>query len=180
VSFDIDANGIVHVSAKDLGTGKEQKITITSSSGLGESEIDRMVKEAESHRDEDHERRKQVEMRNHLDALVYNTEKTYNEQKEKLGPDDKGQVEEALAEAKKALESDDSGAMEKATAKIEQASHKMAEKLYQDQGAGAPGAGPGAAGGAGGPGAAGSGQQGRPGGAEEVIDAEYVDVDEKR
>jgi molecular chaperone DnaK len=180
VSFDIDANGIVHVSAKDLGTGKEQKITITSSSGLGESEIDRMVKEAESHRDEDHERRKQVEMRNHLDALVYNTEKTYNEQKEKLGPDDKGQVEEALAEAKKALESDDSGAMEKATAKIEQASHKMAEKLYQGQGAGAPGSGPGAAGAAGGPGAAGSGQQGRPGGAEEVIDAEYVDVDEKR
>ncbi len=109
VAFDIDANGIVHVSAKDLGTGKEQKITITSSSGLGESEIDRMVKEAESHSDEDKERRRQVETRNQLDALVYNTEKTYNEHKEKLGPDEKGQLEQALAEAKQALESEDTG-----------------------------------------------------------------------
>jgi molecular chaperone DnaK len=179
VSFDIDANGIVHVSAKDLGTGKEQKITITSSSGLGDAEIERMVKEAESHRDEDQERRKQVEMRNHLDALVYNTEKTYNEQKEKLGADEKGQVEEALAEARKSLEADNTGDMEKATAKLEQASHKMAERLYQSQGAGsgAPGGS-----GAGGPGAGAqdAAPQGRAGGAEEVIDAEYVDVDEKR
>jgi molecular chaperone DnaK len=175
VSFDIDANGIVHVSAKDLGTGKEQKITITSSSGLGDAEIERMVKEAESHHDEDQERRKQVEMRNHLDALVYNTEKTYNEQKEKLGADEKGQVEEGLAEARKALESDNSADMEKATAKLEQASHKMAERLYQSQGAaGAASGAPGAAG------AADSGPKGKSGDAEEVIDAEYVDVDEKR
>ncbi len=181
VSFDIDANGIVHVSAKDLGTGKEQKITITSSSGLGDAEIERMVKEAESHRDEDQERRKQVEMRNHLDALVYNTEKTYNEQKEKLGADEKGQVEEALAESRKALESDNSTDMEKATAKLEQASHKMAERLYQSQSAGASGApGSGGPGGAGGSGASDAGHHGQPGGAEEVIDAEYVDVDEKR
>jgi molecular chaperone DnaK len=181
VSFDIDANGIVHVSAKDLGTGKEQKITITSSSGLGDAEIERMVKEAESHRDEDQERRKQVEMRNHLDALVYNTEKTYNEQKEKLGAEEKGQVEEALAESRKALESDNSADMEKATAKLEQASHKMAERLYQSQGAGASGApGSGGPGGAGGSGASDAGHHGQPGGAEEVIDAEYVDVDEKR
>ncbi len=128
VSFDIDANGIVHVSAKDLGTGKEQKITITSSTGLGESEIDRRDTAAESHRDEDHERRKQVEMRNHLDALVYNTEKTYNEQKEKLGPDDKGQVEEALAEAKKALESNDGDKMKAALEDL----NKAGAEFYAD------------------------------------------------
>ncbi|HXM71007.1 MAG TPA: molecular chaperone DnaK, partial [Thermoanaerobaculia bacterium] len=111
VAFDIDANGIVHVSAKDLGTGKEQKITITSSSGLNDAEIERLVKEAESHSDEDKERRRQVETRNQLDALVYNTEKTYNEHKEKLGPDEKGQLEQALAEAKQALESEDTEKM---------------------------------------------------------------------
>ena len=179
VSFDIDANGIVHVSAKDLGTGKEQKITITASSGLDDREIDRMVKEAESHSEEDKERRKQVETRNRLDALVYNTEKTYNEHKEKLSADDKGQLEPAIADAKKALESEDGAEMERATAKLEQASHKMAERLYQSQGA--PGAA-GAAGGAGSPGGAAPSGQAKPGGggADEVIDAEYVDVDEKR
>jgi molecular chaperone DnaK len=193
VAFDIDANGIVHVSAKDLGTGKEQKITITSSSGLNDAEIDRMVKEAESHSDEDKERRRQVETRNQLDALVYNTEKTYNEHKEKLGPDEKGQLEQALAEAKQALESEDTEKMQQATSKLEQASHKLAEKLYQgsDQGHGAAaGGGDGGASGAGGSAGGGAGQ-GRgqssspPGGsgggaADEVIDAEYVDVDEKR
>ena len=97
VTFDIDANGITHVSAKDLGTGKEQKITITASSGLNDSDIDRMVKEAESHRAEDQERRRQVEAHNRLDSLIYNTEKTYNEHKEKLGPDEKGQLEQAIA-----------------------------------------------------------------------------------
>jgi molecular chaperone DnaK len=196
VAFDIDANGIVHVSAKDLGTGKEQKITITSSSGLNDGEIERMVKDAEAHSDEDKERRRQVETRNRLDSLVYNTEKTYNEQKEKLSAEDKGQLEQALADAKKALESEDAKRMEEAISALEQASHKMAERLYQAQtagaagGAGGPGGpgGPGG-GGAGGPGSAGGpggpGGQGRggaqPGGAQdEVIDAEYVDVDEKR
>jgi len=182
VSFDIDANGIVHVSAKDLGTGKEQKITITSSSGLSDAEIERMVKEAESHSDEDKERRQQVETRNRLDALVYNTEKTYNEHKEKLGPDALGQLERAIAEAKKALESENTADMEKATAQLEQASHKMAERLYQDGQAagGAGGSQGGPSGGAGG--AAGSQGGAKPGGgaSDEVIDAEYVDVDEKR
>ena len=93
VAFDIDANGIVHVSAKDLGTGKEQKITITASSGLNDSDIERMVKDAESHSAEDKERRQQVEARNKLDSLVYQTEKTYEEHKEKLGPDEKGELE---------------------------------------------------------------------------------------
>ena len=184
VAFDIDANGIVHVSAKDLGTGKEQKITITSSSGLNDAEIERMVKEAESHSDEDKERRRQVETRNQLDALAYNTEKTYNEHKEKLGPDEKGQLEQALAEAKQALESEDTEKMQQATSKLEQASHKLAEKLYQGAAAGAgPGGGDGGAAGGGPGGAAGGGRPGAAGGggaSDEVIDAEYVDVDEKR
>jgi molecular chaperone DnaK len=189
VAFDIDANGIVHVSAKDLGTGKEQKITITATSGLNDSEIDRMVKEAEAHSAEDKERRRQVEARNRLDALVYNTEKTYNENKEKLGPDEKGQLEQAIGEAKKVLESEDVEAIEKATAQLEQASHKMAEKLYasQAQSGGGPGAGPGGGPSAGssgaspGAGGAGGARPGGQGGAQdEVIDAEYVDVDDKR
>ena len=193
VAFDIDANGIVHVSAKDLGTGKEQKITITSSSGLNDAEIERMVQEAESHSDEDKERRRQVETRNQLDALVYNTEKTYNEHKEKLGPDEKGQLEQALAEAKQALESEDTDKMKQATSKLEQASHKLAEKLYQGAQGAAAGAGAGAGpgdgdggatgGGPGGSAGGGAGRQRPPGGggaSDEVIDAEYVDVDEKR
>ncbi|HEV3455402.1 MAG TPA: molecular chaperone DnaK [Thermoanaerobaculia bacterium] len=188
VAFDIDANGIVHVSAKDLGTGKEQKITITSSSGLSDGEIERMVKEAESHSDEDKERRQQVENRNQLDALVYNTEKTYNEHKEKLGADEKGQLEQALAEAKQALESEDTAKMKQATSRLEQASHKLAERLYQNQSAGAPGAGTpgggeaasGSTGATGGQGEGGAGQKRPAGGAaDEVIDAEYVDVDDK-
>jgi molecular chaperone DnaK len=169
VAFDIDANGIVHVSAKDLGTGKEQKITITASSGLADSDIERMVKEAESHRSEDQERRRQVEARNRLDGLIYSTEKTYDEHKEKLGPDEKGEMERALADAKKALESGNAAEMEAATDRLTRVSHKLAEVMYRQQ---APGATAGAA--AGGPGG------GAAGASDEVIDAEYVDVDEKR
>ncbi|HEX2222682.1 MAG TPA: molecular chaperone DnaK [Thermoanaerobaculia bacterium] len=172
VTFDIDANGITHVSAKDLGTGKEQKITITASSGLSDSDIDRMVREAESHRAEDQERRRQVEVRNRLDSLIYSTDKTYNENKEKLGPDEKGQLEDALSQARKALEDGDADGMEKAAERLTQASHKLAEAMYSQAGAtGAPG----------GPGADPSGA-GRPGAGagDEVIDAEYVDVDDKR
>jgi molecular chaperone DnaK len=175
VTFDIDANGIVHVSAKDLGTGKEQKITITASSGLNDKEIDRMVREAESHRSEDQERRRQVEAKNKLDSLVYSTEKTYEEHKEKLGPDEKGQLEQAITAAKKALEGEDAAAMEQAAERLTQASHKLAEIMYRQQ-QGGPGAGAPGGGAAGGPGAgAGAGKA-----ADEVIDAEYVDVDEKR
>ncbi|MFL6199486.1 MAG: molecular chaperone DnaK [Thermoanaerobaculia bacterium] len=174
VAFDIDANGIVHVSAKDLGTGKEQRITITASSGLNDAEIERMVHEAESHRSEDQERRRQVEARNQLDGLIYSTEKTYEEHKEKLGPDEKGELERAISEAKRALEGNEAAAMEQATEKLTKASHKLAEVMYRGQQGGAqPGAGPGGAA-AGGPGAGGAGS------ADEVIDAEYVDVDDKR
>ena len=175
VAFDIDANGIVHVSAKDLGTGKEQNITITASSGLNDKDIERMVKEAESHRGEDQERRKQVEARNKLDSLVYSTEKTYDEHKEKLGPDEKGELERALADAKKALEGDDASAMDQAGDRLSKASHKLAEVMYrQQQQAGGAGPTPGGSAGAGQPGGGGAGS------ADEVIDAEYVDVNEKR
>jgi molecular chaperone DnaK len=176
VTFDIDANGIVNVSAKDVGTGKEQKITISASSGLADSEIERMVKEAEANRSEDQERRRQVEARNRLDGLVYSTEKTYDEHKEKLGPDEKGELERAITEAKSALEGEDTAAMESATERLTQASHKLAEAMYRQPagGAGAPGAG------APGGGAAGAGQPGGAGASDEVIDAEYVDVDDKR
>jgi molecular chaperone DnaK len=169
VAFDIDANGIVHVSAKDLGTGKEQKITITASSGLNDADIERMVKEAESHRTEDQERRRQVEARNRLDGLIYSTEKTYDEHKEKLGPDEKGELERALADAKKALESENASEMEQATERLTRASHKLAEVMYRQQAAGGGGAAPG------GP-AAGAGAE-RPGAgaSDEVIDAEYVE-----
>jgi molecular chaperone DnaK len=165
VAFDIDANGIVNVSAKDLGTGKEQRITITASSGLSESDIQRMVKDADSHRDEDKQRRQQVEARNRLDGLVYTTEKTLEENKDKVGPEDRAALEEAIAEAKRALEGEDTQVMDGARQRLEQASHKLAEAMYraQTQAAGAAAQGAGAA--------------GRPAG-EEVIDAEYVDVDE--
>ena len=170
VAFDIDANGIAHVSAKDLGTGKEQKITITASSGLADSDIERMVRDAESHRTEDQERRRQVEARNKLDSLVYSTEKTYDEHKEKLSPEAKGEIDRAVAQAKQALEGDDTAAMERAAEELSRASHKLAEAMYQQAGAGAAGA-------AGGEGP--RGPQGA-GASDEVIDAEYVDVDEKR
>jgi molecular chaperone DnaK len=172
VSFDIDANGIVNVSAKDLGTGKEQKITITASSGLSESDIERMVKDAESHSDEDKKRRETVEARNRLDSLLYATEKTYEENRDKLSADDKGALETALAEAKKALDGDDADAIRAAADTLEQASHKLAEAMYRQtqaqQAAGGPQPGGGAE-----PGA-------EAGGEDEVIDAEYVDVEEKK
>ncbi|HEX6904952.1 MAG TPA: molecular chaperone DnaK [Thermoanaerobaculia bacterium] len=168
VAFDIDANGIAHVSAKDLGTGKEQKITITASSGLSDNDIERMVKEADSHRTEDQERRRQVEARNKLDTTIYQTEKTYEEHKEKLGPDEKGEIERALADARKALEGEPSASeMEEAAERLIRASHKLAEVVYrQGAGAGPTGGGPTAGAGAGGQGG---------GASDEVIDAEYVE-----
>ena len=169
VTFDIDANGILHVSAKDNGTGKEQKITITASSGLNDSEIERMVKDAEAHSAEDKERREQIEARNKLDNLFYTLEKTYDENKEKLGPDEKGELESALADAKKALEGEPTAAvMEAAAERLTKASHKLAEVMYQQQqnAAGGPSTGGPAGGGATPPSGASS---------DEVIDAEYVE-----
>src|SRR5213082_2720548 len=114
VTFDIDANGILNVAAKDLATGKDQKITITSSSGLSKEEVSRMAKEAEAHAAEDKERREQIEAKNQLDSLVYNVEKMLREHGDKISGSERGDVENAVADAKKALESDDKQQMTKA------------------------------------------------------------------
>ena len=161
VTFDIDANGIVNVSAKDLGTGKEQKITITSSSGLSEGEIERMVKDAEEHGEDDKARRSLAESRNRLDSLVYSTEKTFEEHKDKLEAAEQARLSEALEEAKKALEGDDVAAMDAATTKLTEASHALAQKMYAQPSAD------------GGPEAS---ESSKANDEDEVIDAEYVDV----
>jgi len=131
VTFDIDANGIVHVGAKDLGTGKEQSIRITSSSGLSDAEIEKMVKDADAHAAEDKARRELTEARNHLDSLIYNTEKTVKENKEKLSGDTQTRANDAIDKARKALEGDDRAAIESAMEELTSASHALAEQLYQ-------------------------------------------------
>ncbi|TMB52291.1 MAG: molecular chaperone DnaK [Deltaproteobacteria bacterium] len=130
VTFDIDANGIVHVGAKDLGTGKEQSIQITASSGLAKDEIERMVKEAELHADEDKRKREVADARNQLDSLVYQTEKTLAEHGGSLDAAARSAIDGALADAKKALESQDAGRMQTATDALARASHKLAESMY--------------------------------------------------
>ncbi len=130
VTFDIDANGIVHVGAKDLGTGKEQSIQITASSGLSKEEIDKMVKDAASHADEDRKKREAVDARNHLDSLIYQTEKTLGEHGGALDATTKAGIESALADAKKVLESEDAAAIKGAADTLARASHKLAEAMY--------------------------------------------------
>jgi molecular chaperone DnaK len=150
VTFDIDANGIVHVHAKDLGTGKEQSIQITASSGLSKEEVDRMVKEAASHAEDDRKKRELIDARNQLDGLVYQTERTLSEHGASLDATAKGNIESALADAKKALESQDTGQIRSAADALARASHKLAESMYAKAssqsggGAGAGGASPGA------------------------------------
>lgn len=133
VTFDIDANGIVSVKAKDLGTNKEQQITITGAGGLAEDEIDRMVKDAEAHAQEDSERRQAVESRNQLDSLVYQTEKTLSDHRDALAAEDIAAVETALASAKEALQGEDAAAMDSAREQLTQSSHKLAEAMYKKQ-----------------------------------------------
>ena len=130
VTFDIDANGIVHVSAKDLGTSKEQSIKITASSGLSEEEIRNMVKDAEAHAEEDKTRKEAAEARNQLDSLVYSTEKSLKEYGDDLEAEVKSNIEAALEKARKALEGDDAAAMRAAAEELNQASHKLAEAMY--------------------------------------------------
>src|SRR5262245_13279867 len=130
VTFDIDANGIVHVGAKDLGTGKEQSIQITASSGLSKDEIDKMVKDAAAHADEDRKKREAVDARNQLDGLVYQTEKTLADHGAALDAATKGDIETALADAKKALESQDAATLKAAADTLARASHKLAEAVY--------------------------------------------------
>ncbi|HEX6852332.1 MAG TPA: molecular chaperone DnaK [Candidatus Polarisedimenticolaceae bacterium] len=134
VAFDIDANGIVHVAAKDLGTGKEQKITITASSGLSKDEVERMVKEADAHAAEDRKRREAVEAKNRADQLVYQVEKTLQENAAKLPETEQAPVREALASVKSALEQGDADAISRATTELEKVSHRMAEAIYRAAG----------------------------------------------
>ena len=141
VTFDIDANGIVNVSAKDLGTGKEQQITISGSTALSDDEVDRMVKDAEAHADEDAKRKEEIEARNNCDSLVNATETTLNELGDKVPADSKSTVEAAIAEAKTALEGTYIDAIKAATEKLQQASYKLAEVAYSNQDAAAAGAG---------------------------------------
>jgi molecular chaperone DnaK len=174
VAFDIDANGIVNVSAKDMGTGREQKITITASSGLSKEEIDKMMKDAESHSADDARKREEIEARNRLDGLVYQMEKTLADNREKVGAV-AGDVESAIAEAKKALAEGGVERLNDAFSQLQSASHKLAEALYQQ----APQPGAEAAGGGEQASAAGASSSGNPGD-DNVIDAEYVDVDENK
>jgi molecular chaperone DnaK len=140
VTFDIDANGIVHVSAKDLGTGKEQKIRIESSSGLSDSDIDRMVKEAELHAEEDKKEREKAEVRNEADTMIYSTEKNIKDLGDKVNAADKAKTEEAIAELKKALENGDIQAIKDKTEALKQTSYKIAEEIYKQQAAQSQGA----------------------------------------
>ena len=169
VTFDIDANGIMNVSAKDLGTGKEQKITITSSSGLKKDEIEQLVRDAEVHSDEDKKRREEIEAKNSLDSLVYSVEKMLNENREKISGSDVSNVENALSEARKAMEQGGVEGIRTATSNLQQASHKIAEVMYSQGQSSTDSQGGDTA-----------GTDAQPGtGADDVIDAEVVE-EEKR
>ena len=172
VSFDIDANGIVHVNAKDLGTGKEQSIKITASSGLSEAEIQKLVREAEAHAEEDKRRKELIETRNHADSLVYSVEKNVKEFGDKVDAAEKTKIEEAITKTKKALEGDDIDAIKKAQDELMTVSHKLAEAMYAKT-----------AGGQGGPEAGGgaqqhSGDQQQASGKknDDVVDADFEEV----
>jgi molecular chaperone DnaK len=173
VTFDIDANGIVNVSAKDLGTGKEQKITITASSGLSKDEVSRMMKEAESHADEDKKRRDEIELRNRADQSVYGAERMLKDTGEKLSAADKSAIESAMEAVKQATSGSDPAAIQRALDQLTQAQHKAAESLYRQQppGGGAPGGGAGDAGSTAGSASSGGGSEPK----GDVIDAEVVD-----
>ncbi len=178
VTFDIDANGIVNVSAKDVGTGREQKITITSSSGLSKDEIDKMMKDAESHAGDDEKKKASIEARNRLDGLVYSVEKSFSENRDKLDAAAAAEIETAISDSKTALGGDDADAMNGAFERLQTASHKIAEVLYSQAAAqpdeNAEQASSASAGAEGDSGTASSSDDG------DVIDAEYVDVEEEK
>ena len=173
VTFDIDANGILNVSARDTATGKHQNITITASSGLTKEEVERMVKDAQSNAADDAKRKQEIEVRNQTDSLVYSTERTLGEHGAKLGEADRKAVEEALAEAREALKGDDVERMKRAQEKLTRASHKLAEIMYREAQTKAQGAPTGATA-ADGSGAAGGPKEG------EVVDADFEDLGEKK
>jgi molecular chaperone DnaK len=181
VTFDIDANGILNVTAKDMATSKDQKITITSSSGLSKEEVERMAKEADAHSAEDKARREEIEAKNQLDSMVYNIEKMLKEHGDKISGTERGDVENALADAKKAIESGDKSQMDSARERLTTASHKLAEQMYKaTQATSAAASGANGAGPVDGPDGA-SGSNGESKKKDEgVIDAEYVDVEDKK
>jgi len=171
VTFDIDANGIVNVSAKDKGTGKEQQIRIQASGGLNDSDIDKMVREAEQFAEEDKKRRGAAEAKNNAESLIHTTEKQLAEHGDKVSSDIKEEIEKALAEAKTAVESGDADEMQQKTAALTQAAMKLGEAMYKAQQADAQGA-PGSDAGA-------EGASEQPAeGQEEVVDAEFSEVDD--
>ncbi|MCL2214316.1 MAG: molecular chaperone DnaK [Treponema sp.] len=183
VTFDIDANGIVHVSAKDLGTGKEQKIRIESSSGLSDSDIDRMVKEAELHAEEDKRERERAEVRNEADSMIYSTEKNIKDIGDKISAEDKSKTEEAIADLRRALEGSDNQVIKDKTEALKQISYKIAEELYKQQAASGqqPGQGPDMGGFQGGQGTnTGTGpDMGNNNNTKSAEDADYEVVDDK-
>jgi molecular chaperone DnaK len=177
VTFDIDANGILNVTAKDKATNKEQKITITASSGLSKEEAEKMRTEAEAHSEDDRRRMEEVEARNRLDGIMYQAEKMVRENREKIPAEELKTAEDAIEDAKKAINEGGVARLRSATENLERSMHKIAEDLYKTQAAaGAAGAAAGAAGPSGGT-SSGGGQEKKPG---DVIDAEYVDVDESK
>jgi len=176
VTFDIDANGILNVSAKDMATNKEQKITITASTGLSKEEAEKMRTEAESHADEDRKKLAEVEARNSLDSRVYQMEKLIRENRDKVPEDDAKAVEAAIEKAKSALAGGGLDAMQSAAQELEKASHRVAEVMYKATAASESGSATGGGAAAGGEASSG----GKKSGEGDVIDAEYVDVDESK
>ncbi|HHO48927.1 MAG TPA: molecular chaperone DnaK [Desulfobacteraceae bacterium] len=175
VTFDLDANGILHVSAKDLGTGKEQSIRITASSGLSEQEIERMKKDAELHAEEDHKRKQLVEAKNNGDSMIHMVEKSLKELGDKVDGETRASVENEIANLKKTMEGDDTEAIKKATESLTQASHKLAELMYAKANKGEQGGGPETGGGAAGGGTAGGGKtSGKDD--DDVVDADFEEV----
>lgn len=172
VTFDIDANGIVHVSAKDLGTGKEQSIKITASSGLSEAEIEKLIREAESHSEEDKKKKELIEARNQADAMAYSVEKNIKEFGDKIDAAEKSRIEDAVARVKKSIEGDDIDEIKKAQEELTNASHKLAEAMYAKASASQAGAGAGA-GAQGGPSAE---QPGAGKKDDDVVDADFEEV----
>jgi molecular chaperone DnaK len=171
VAFDIDANGIVHVSAKDLGTGREQSIRITAPSGLNKEEIEKLVKEAELHAEEDHRKRELVETRNQADTLIYTTQRTLADLGDKVDAATKSEIESRIADLKTAMDGTDMEAIKHRSEDLMKASHKLAEQMYAKTGG--PGAEAGAGAGAGAGAAAGEKAK-KP--EEEVVEAEFEEV----
>jgi len=178
VTFDIDANGILNVSAKDLGTGKEQKITITSSSGLSKEEVERMTKEGDLHAEEDKRRKEEVEIKNKADSMVYSVEKLLKENREKISEADVKSIETALEEAKKTIQEGDSSKISTAVEKLTTASHKLAEAMYRQAASAKASADASTAGAQQGP--TETDAQAKAKGEGEVIDAEVVEPDDKK